>query len=928
MELARPAQPPLVGRAEYIAEIADAVRDRVQAHGGSAVVLRGEAGIGKSRLLEQAISTCRSSGIQVLYAEGEEFSRAVPYAVLAQAVSGFSLEDGDLRSLAHRLGEVLQPSPRQTAADVYAVATQFFGSLRARGPTILSIDDLQLADDDTISLLSLLLQREAPCPLALLTTLRTPELESPALARMFDRLARAGSLVRIEVNPLPDFEVAALIEALTKRPADQRLTAMVQARAGGNPFFVTQVVLSWLETGAISVDTDRSRFNEVPTSLTSDHSSELLGRVLSVDPDTFAVARVAALMGGVRLSRLDLVSELAGMSSGATEAFDRLVERGILTADEAGSYRFGHELLRDALQRTIGPAERWEWHRRIVAWLANVTAVPDVVLERASHMAEIAEPGDDAAISALTDAAHLLSTSAPRSSLPWYQRALELLPEEADPRRVALLAGLAHASFRAGRRKEAAEFGRAALRWLASGDERSQLVDLVSRSLNEVDELDEAIDLLQRERRSGHSDVKSTALSAHLLALVGRRRACDAAAAAAAEVLPDAPLTDQVLGLIDLIHVCVLHDRFSELPGLIDRVFQVAETGTLSDRIAARSKVGFILSQFGDTQRCEAVIDEAHDLLGAYGWTVFSADLAVAEVFNNYRGGRWDRALSSARDIVEHLRETGSNSSLGAVLSIEAEILANRGQWAQARQVRPDAVLFPSSRTYQIWAASGIHLLAGDLSTAESALVAELQEAAASKHRRILATRLAEVLIAQDNGRSAAGLLEEMVSSSLDGVDRWQAELCRVYAIASHDADMLLAVLATADRDGDVALRGRTLLGLGELGMEPSVHLTQAYEIFRRLEAEPLRLRTARELRHRRLKVPRHREPRSTAFTPLERQIATLIHAGSRNREIATALSVSVKTVEAYLTRMYSKTGCSSRLEFARWLDEKGSGLD
>jgi DNA-binding NarL/FixJ family response regulator len=126
---------------------------------------------------------------------------------------------------------------------------------------------------------------------------------------------------------------------------------------------------------------------------------------------------------------------------------------------------------------------------------------------------------------------------------------------------------------------------------------------------------------------------------------------------------------------------------------------------------------------------------------------------------------------------------------------------------------------------------------------------------------------------------------------------------------------------ARADRHALALMQGRGRLYLAGAGVEAEKNLRDAIGIFQRLSATPWRRRAALELRQRGLQVPRHRAPRATLLTDTEMQIARLVQLGRPNRDIAAAVCLSVKTVETYLSRIYGKTNCNSRMELARAMD-------
>ena len=115
--------------------------------------------------------------------------------------------------------------------------------------------------------------------------------------------------------------------------------------------------------------------------------------------------------------------------------------------------------------------------------------------------------------------------------------------------------------------------------------------------------------------------------------------------------------------------------------------------------------------------------------------------------------------------------------------------------------------------------------------------------------------------------------------------------------------------------------RARAQLVSGSMGLDPQSLLTKAYITFDELGAVPSRQQTAAELRARRLMVPRHPSDPKGALSATESQLVRFVCDGMTNRLIAATMHYSPKTVEVYLSRVYSKTGCHSRLELARAVD-------
>jgi DNA-binding CsgD family transcriptional regulator len=142
------------------------------------------------------------------------------------------------------------------------------------------------------------------------------------------------------------------------------------------------------------------------------------------------------------------------------------------------------------------------------------------------------------------------------------------------------------------------------------------------------------------------------------------------------------------------------------------------------------------------------------------------------------------------------------------------------------------------------------------------------------------------------------------------------ALLCRAEAFESVEA--ALQAIEIGKQHDLMLYLGRAHLLAGRFGDEPQVHLHAAFQIFEQLEAVPLKQKTAQHMRSRGIAAPRKIIESDSGLTESETSIAGLVAQGFSNKEIANALHYSIKTVEVYLTRIYQKTNCRSRLDLAR----------
>jgi DNA-binding CsgD family transcriptional regulator len=914
----------LVARGAEQTRIMESLRAAAVGAGG-AVVVRGEAGIGKSALLERAVAGSRAEGWTVLAARAETVERHLPYAVLTRAVASLPKESTeDLRSLAAVLRDALDVGSEQTMAAVHRASFRFFAAVRDLAPAVLVVDDLPAADEDTVALISALLLRPAPFPLILFASQRRPYAGSNrAMALLLERLAADGALALVDLHALDRAGIAELIRVAVGRPPDEELTGVVAARSGGNPLFAHEVLVGLRASGAVGLDDTRCWLDQDTVLMSSDRRAALLHRVLEVDDDARQVAGIVALLVSARVERLPLISAIANLPLDRVgRAFDALVAQGVLMLDSRSDYRFTHELMRDALYQDIGPAGRWQWHREAARWLAEQIATPEVELELATHVREIASEGDVSAIRALTRAAEITCAAAPRSSIPWYRRALSITPTK-DPERGSLLMRFARALFLAGRPREAAEVGREALGLLEPGPVRTRTVALVVESLYETASIDDALSAVQLDRGSNEPTLHLLGLAANLLIATGRPDEARVAVAECERRLASGSPMEQIAALCHLAHVYYLSGELDRLPHLWVRLRQGLAAVPPTAQLGAVVTMTYVRALAGDTRGYVASIGEANGLLEASGWTLYRAELAVAEAQYAYLVGDWDRVLALATEVGGELEEAEAFLHLSPIRAIEAELLSNRGEWRRARQIATRR--YPSHPLHQalrVYADAGVELLSGTPERAAELLAEPLGlPGLRSETRALLLSRRVEAN--QESGNRAAldadvAELAELSNGTLStGI---AVALGVAIGRATGNTAQLLEGRRLSDDWGIAFGRGRSRLALGELDIEPEVNLGEAYAIFHELGATPWRRKVATVLREHGLKVPRHRS-RSELLTETETHIARLIQQGRSNRDIAGTLSLSVKTVDAYLTRIYVKTCCTSRLELARAVD-------
>jgi tetratricopeptide (TPR) repeat protein len=415
------------------------------------VLIEGEAGIGKTRLLEGLIALAHASGTTVFRGEGHPLERTRPFGVLVDAL-GLRGASPDLHGAALRrllTGEVsseadqfadnqLQFRAIEEIIDMIEVASD-------RGPVLVALDDLHWADSSTLLAFRWMVRELTEVPLMLVAALRLMP-RGPELAALVDDCL-AGGAELIELEPLDVDEVAALVRAELGVPAGAELTAVV-GRAAGNPLWVVETVRTMASRGLLDLSgpTAETASVELPDSL----RRLVVRRLGYLSEATARTLRSASLLGdSFSLADLATITErrAAELLEGLTEAID-----AGLVAARAGLFVFRHQLVRDAIYEDVPEGARIALHREAAAALEAAGAP---LTQVASQLIRGAVAGDVRAAASLRRAAGDAAPRAPAIAAELLRRAVSLLPDD-DPERDVMQTELIEALLGAGENVQAA----------------------------------------------------------------------------------------------------------------------------------------------------------------------------------------------------------------------------------------------------------------------------------------------------------------------------------------------------------------------------------------------------------------------------------------------------------------------------------------
>ncbi|MEU5692718.1 AAA family ATPase [Actinosynnema sp. NPDC020468] len=346
--------PDLVGRAEETRHLAGAFHNAP-----ATVLLGGEAGVGKSRLVEEFIATVDA---HVLRGGCVELD-GLPFAPFVAALRGHPLLPQEKIALAPLLPGLAEPTATTDEARprLFEGVLSWLGRLSARRPVLLVVEDAHWADRSSRDLLDFLVRNQKAVPgLVVIVTYRSDELlRAHPVRPLLAELSRVPRVRRFELERLSAKEVRAQMAGILGHEPDPATARAVFARSEGNPLFVEALL-----DGAAEASLEEL----------------LASRVDRLDPDAAAVVRAAAV-AGTRVSHAVLSAVVD------TTAVRSTVDGGVLVPTDDG-YAFRHALIRDVVYRRLLPGERVDLHA------AYAKALPvDRAAELAHHHFAAGDPG-------------------------------------------------------------------------------------------------------------------------------------------------------------------------------------------------------------------------------------------------------------------------------------------------------------------------------------------------------------------------------------------------------------------------------------------------------------------------------------------------------------------------------------------------------
>jgi DNA-binding CsgD family transcriptional regulator len=889
--------------------------------GPAALVLEGDSGIGKTTVWRSAVDAGRRRSYRLLICRASESESALSFLGLGdllESVSGEALEDlPEPQRLALELA--LLRSTDEGSPDRVSLARGTLSVLRAsaaEAPTVLAIDDVQWLDPPSADVLRFVAHRLTDERLGLLVSARNGGASSLELDRAFP----GGGLVRLRLEPL-SFEELEEVVRLHLRVSFTRPTWRALHRiSGGNPFFALQLAEALERRG------ERSPGEGLPI------------------PETLADAmreRLAALSPGARAALLP-VAALAQPTLSLMQA-DEAEAQGVAEAVQAGvlqidgeHLRFAHPLLASFVYVDASETDRRAVHRRLAPLVSDLE-------EHALHLGRGSMECDESIAATLEATADRAAKRGhPEIAAELAEQAERLTPEERANDRARRVRNAASFLYVAGDGPRSREVLQNLIERLPRSEERARALGLLGWF---VDDVPRCTVILEQALSETGDDLQ---LRSQILSLLAAKESWRGHWGTASRHLRKAvELAERSGGGAALATARARLAWVEVSPAQVPEIERAVELErSLAELLPFRESPSFlhgvVLLALDRLDEARRQLEESYERGVALGDSYRLVHLGwLAEL--ELRAGNWERALAQARFCEELGRQRGVTDAEAWGAWSRALVEAHLGDVNAAVEAGERASRLARAIGFH-WALARSELTLGFLHLSEGRgakaldhllpLLVERRDV--SLHPGVVARTLSNAVEALviagelDDAEAMARRLDGHalampVPSSIAAAARCGAlVLARGGDLQSARSSIEDALAAHARLHEPFEL-GRTCLAQGSIERRAKqkaaarTALGRAETIFADLGARLWLEKVRRELARTGVTRSLDRE-----LTPTELRVAELAAAGAQNKQIAGELFVSVKTIEANLSRVYAKLGIRSRVELPARLSDLG----
>ncbi len=921
--------------------------DRATSGLGGMLLIEGEAGVGKTALLDNACAEAETRGMAIFSARGGELERGFAWGVVRQLFEPW-LADLSQTQRSHLLGGSaalarpvfgLQMVDLETPEESFAALHGLYWltlNIAREVPVLVALDDLHWADRPSLRFAAHLAARVEDLPIVLLATTRPIHSKSASDPDLLARLAGEPAAHVLRPAPLSLPASTDFVHARSSAVPDPEWCRACYEMTGGNPFLL----------GAL-VDTLRAEGIE-PTAESIPHvrrmspdvvARSVLVRLATLPRGCVELVKAVAVLGA--RAKFRQARRLAGLGTNqAFQALDALVRAAILRGQS--TVEFVHPLVRSAVYQELTSAERADWHARAAELQATDGAPAE---EIAPHLLVSVPDANQNTVQRLREAAaQARARGAAELAVDYLSRALDEPPLPASRAGVLMELGAAEALQRP---MQAVFHLREALEQARTARERAIIALALGDALAAISRPAEAIPVFDRgleEVGEGGSQLEAQ-LQAALIAAARwepsaqslRRHAVTALRARAAtgeelDPLLNAQMAIETAGAGSDRVAAIHHAR---------RVLEAAPE--LTHGATTVPEAALVLSFAGLPEEAWRAIQRRLEIVRRLGWPLGIASVSTCASPIALHMGWISEAIASARGAMT----PGAEMQLAPItLAFLIEALIERGDtataWDELRKQGHDGEL------PLIWPTTPLLLARGRLRAAMGDHVAAVEDLVASG-KRTAAWDLSNPAMTPWRSSAAISLATigkrgeaiRLATEELELAQRWGAARATGVALRAagigHGDEKGLELLAGAvhtleDAHAPVE-HARALVDLGGAlrrrgaRSEARDHLRSGLDLAHRHGAIALAERAREELIVAGARPRRDALRGRDALTSSELRVARLAAEGNTNNEIAQLLFITPRTVEAHLTSSYAKLGIGSRRDLSAALYQQGDVL-
>jgi DNA-binding CsgD family transcriptional regulator len=915
------------GRAAELA-VSGRFLDALQS-GPRGLVLAGEAGIGKTTLWKQVLAEAVARSYWVLSCRPTQSETALSFAALADLLAEVPVDVlAGLPAPQQRGLQValLRAEPEEDVRDHRAISAGLLSvltELATRAPVVVGIDDLRWLDRPSARVLEFAVRRFAALRVGLVATMRTPDEEVLPLG-----LAEAlppEQLDRVEVGPLAPDVLHRIVREQIGVAVPRPTLVRIQQASGGNPLFALEIARSVRRAGT------RVSGSHMPV-------PHQVGDIVAERIEALSPAAHEQLLVASALANPTIELVAAAGQPGTAEGLPEAEEAGVVELEE-GRIRFAHPLFASAVYSSATPEQRRRLHARIAGVVTDIE-------EKARHLAlSHLEPDEAVAVVMDAGAERADARGAPSAAAELAEHARALTPSSRpdDLARRTIAGASYHVA--SGDRKRARAMLEDLITTLPVGTRRADALRIVGEIRYQDDSLPEAARLWRQALGEAGDDARlratlETCLAYADLMMADFRSAKPHAWAALelAQKLGDPGTLAEALAVVSLvelgkgtsagkIHLAIsLENPDHRLPVGMRPSLIIATVLCWEERLEeAAERFAWVHRQ---------IRDRGEDSELPY--------LALPMAWNLVWRGQLAAAARLADESLETSLELGDKALIATSQATMGLVHAYQGKVEEAREEAEEAAAGFRRAGWTVFTVLAIQPLGvlglslGDFEGVHRTLRPLVDVASQICAREPLgASFLAdeiEALVGLDDLERAHALIDQLEANGRRRDRAWAlgaAARCRGLAIAaSGDLEGASAALEEAVRQHSRLPMpfelARTLVAQGQIQRRRKERLAakhslgQAIDIFQSRGAVLWAERARRELG----RLGLHPGD-ANSLTKTERRVAEMVVSGLTNREVAAQLFISPKTVEANLSKIYSKYGVRSRTELAARMAER-----